>query len=191
MAMKIERAADTKVVKAIIQRVADIPNGVTVCVAELGGPALKEGTPLVYASADGMYHVSKTAKIVTAAAVDATTYEVAKGSHFKVGEYFATEGANGQAITAIDKTTNSDKDVVTLGTTLGVIVAANVVAFQSTGVNKTIKNAPTAIAGSNYDVVASDNLFCDAWVIATVRTGNAPAVNATVTATLKGIHYIA
>lgn len=190
--LKIERNSDSRVIKAILHRLADVPGGVTVSVADLGGSVLKEGTPLAYSSSDAMYHVCKTALIVTDAANNATTYDVAKGHHFKVGDRFATEGANGQAITAIDKTTNTDKDVITVGTTLGVAIAAadKVVAFQSTGANKTVKYPPTAVAGSTYDVVASDNLFVDAWVIAVLRTGNSPVVNDTVKGTLKGIHYI-
>lgn len=190
MALKITRSADTRVIKAIAHRVADIPGGVTVSVADLGGTALKEGTPIAYAVADGMFHVTKTAKIVTAATNVAVAYEVAKGSHFKVGDRFAVEGANGQLITAIDKTTNADKDVITVGTTLGIVIAVGVVAFESAGANQLAKYAPTAIAGSNYDVVANESLFTDAWVIAVVIAGNGPAVNATLTATLKGIHYI-
>jgi hypothetical protein len=190
MALKITRSSDSRVVKAILHRIADVPGGVTVSVADLGGSALKEGTPLAYASADGLYHVTKTAKIVTAALIDAVTYDVEKGSHFKVSDRFATEGANGQLITAIDKTTNADKDVITVGTTLGVVIAAGVVAFQSAAGNKVLAQVPTAIAGSNYDVTASESLFVDAWVIAVVKTGNAPAVNATVTTALKGINYI-
>lgn len=190
MALKITRSADSRVIKAITSRVADISGGVTVSVADLGGAALKEATPLAYAVADGLFHVTKTAKVVTAATNVAVTYDVAKGSHFKVGDRFAIEGANGQLITAIDKTTNTDKDVITVGTTLGVVVAVGVVAFESAGGNQTVKYPPTAIAGSNYDVVASESLFVDAWVIAVVEAGNAPSVNATLTATLKGIHYI-
>lgn len=190
--LKIERSADSRVIKSILHRVADVPGGVTVKVAELGGAALKEGTPLAYAAADGMFHVAKTALIVSNAADDATTYDVAKGHHFKVGDKFGTEGANGQAITAIDKTTNTDKDVITVGTTLGVAItaASKTVAFETNTGAKTPKYAPTAIAGSNYDVVASDNLFVDAWVIAVVRVGNAPLVNDTLKGTMKGIHYI-
>lgn len=190
MALKITRSSDSRVVKAILHRIADVPGGVTVSVADIGGTVLKEGTPLAYAAADGMYHVTKTAKLVTAAAIDAVTYEVEKGSHYKVGDRFATEGANGQLITAIDKTTNADKDIITVGTTLGVVIAAGVVTFQSAAGNKVLAQVPTVIAGSNYDVVAGESLFCDAWALAVVRTGNAPAVNATVTASLKGIHYI-
>lgn len=190
--LKIERNSDSRVIKAILHRLADVPGGVTVSVADLGGSALKEGTPLAYASADAMYHVCKTAVIVSDAANNATTYDVAKGHHFKVGDRFAITGANGQAITAIDKTTNADKDVITVGTTLGVAItgANKTVAFQSSGANQTPKYAPTVIAGSSYDVVASDNLFVDAWVIAVVKEGNAPAVDSTLKGTLKGIHYI-
>ena len=188
--LKITRNSDSRVIKAMVHRLADIPGGVTVSVADLGGAVLLEGTPVAYAVADAMFHVCKTAKMVTEAAIDAVVYEVAKGHHFKVGDYFATEGANGKQITAIDKTTNADKDVITVGTTLGVVTAVGVVAFQAAAGNKVAKYAPTAIVGSSYDVVASESLFVDAWVIAVVRTGNAPAVNATVTATLKGITYI-
>lgn len=192
--LKIERKADSRVIKAIVNRIADIPGGVTVSVADLGGVALYEGTPVGYAAADGMYHVCKTALIVTNAADNATTYEVSKGSHFKVGDIFATEGANGQAITAIDKTTNADKDVITVGTTLGVAItaASATVAFQATTAGgKVVKYPPTATTGSTYDVVASESMFVDAWVLAVIREGNAPLVNDTLKGTLKGIHYIA
>ena len=188
--VKITRSADSRAIKSIAHRLADIPGGVTVSVADLGGSALKEGTPLYYDSTDGMYHVTKTAKVVTAATNSAVDYEVAKGHHFKVGNRFATEASNGQLITAIDKTTHADKDIITVGTTLGAVVAVNTVAFESAAGNKVLANVPTAIAGSNQDVVANENLFVDAWVLAVVKTGNAPAVNATVTASLKGIHYI-
>ena len=67
MALKITRSADSRVITAITSRVADIPGGVTVSVADIGGTALKEATPLAYNVADGLYHVCKTAKIVTAA----------------------------------------------------------------------------------------------------------------------------
>ena len=191
--LKITRNSDSRVIKAILHRIADIPGGVTVSVADLGGAVLKEATPLAYAVADAMWHVCKTALIISDAADNATTYDVAKGHHFKVGDIFATEGANGRAITAIDKTTNTDKDVITLGTTLGVAItaASKTVAFAAASAGgKVVKYPPTAIAGSNYDVAASDNLFCDAWLIAVVRSGNAPLVNDTIKATLKCIHYI-
>jgi hypothetical protein len=189
--LKISKSKDSRIVKAILHRLADVPGGVTVKTAELGGSALLEGTPLAYLADDGMYHVTKTALIVEDVAADATTISIAKGSHLKVGDKIGTEGANGQAITAIDKT-DASKDVVTVGTTLGVAItaASKTVAYETAGANKIVKYVPTCIAGQNADVVASDNLFVDAQVIAVVRAVNAPAVNDTLKSTLKGINYI-
>lgn len=188
---KIERSKDSRVNKSILHRIADIPGGVTVKTAELGGAVLYEGTPIAYAAADAMFHVCKTALILEDAAIDAVAYSVSKGSHFKVGDRFATEGANGQLITAIDKTA-ADKDVITVGTTLGAVISAasKTVAFESAAGNKVLKYAPTAIVGSNEDVVASSNLFVSAWVFAALKKANAPYVNATVTTTLKGVIYV-
>jgi hypothetical protein len=106
MALIIKKKKDSRVVKCVLHRVADIPGGVTVSVADLGGDALFEGTP-IGAGSNGLYKVCKTAQIITAASNSDTTYEVAKGHHFKVGDYFAAGTANGQAITAIDKTVMS------------------------------------------------------------------------------------
>ena len=68
MSLIIKRQSDTRVVKSILHRVADIPGGVTVSVATLGGATLFEGTP-IGKGADGLFQVIKTAQIVTAAGV--------------------------------------------------------------------------------------------------------------------------
>lgn len=188
MALKIDRKKDNRVVKCVLHRVADIPGGVTVSVAGLGGSALFEGTP-IGKGANGMFEVCKTAQIITAAAVDAVTYEVAKGSHFKVGDYFAAETANGQAITAIDKT-DPAKDVITVGTTLGAVIAADTCAFETTGANTTSKVTPSAFAGSNEDVEANSNLFVSAWVMGVIRESNAPKVSDAIKTALKGVIYV-
>lgn len=188
MSLTIKRKKDSRVVKCILHRVADIPGGVTVSVANLGGSALFEGTPLAVGS-DGLFVVVKTAQILTAANATAKTYEVAKGHHFKVGDRFATDACAGQLITAIDKT-DPAKDVITVGTTLGAEIAAGTCAFESKGADKTLKNTPVAIAGSNYDVESGDNLFTDAWVIAVVRKANAPIVNDAISTALKTIVYV-
>lgn len=188
MSLTIKRKKDNRVVKCILHRVADIPGGVTVSVANLGGSALFEGTPLAVGG-NGLYVVVKTAQIVTAATATATTYEVAKGHHFKVGDRFATDACNGQLITAIDKT-DPAKDVITVGTTLGAEITAGTCAFESKGADKTLKNTPVAIAGSNYDVESGENLFTDAWVIGVVRKANAPIVNDAILTALKNIAYV-
>jgi hypothetical protein len=188
MGLTIKRQKDNRVVKCVLHRVADIPGGVTVSVANLGGSALFEGTPIGVGS-NGLYKVCKTAQIITAATNSATTYEVAKGHHFKVGDYFAAGTANGQAITAIDKT-DPAKDVITVGTTLGVAISANTAAYQSTGANKTLAVTPSAFAGSNEDVTTGDNLFVSAWVIGVVKEANAPIVNDAIKTALKGVIYV-
>lgn len=188
MALTIKRQKDNRVVKCILHRVADIPGGVTIATANLGGPALFEGTPIGKGS-DGLYEVCKTAQIIAAALADATTYEVAKGHHFKVGDNFAAGTASGKVITAID-TTDQAKDVITLEATLGVAITAGSAAYQTTGANKTLKVTPIAVAGSNYDVEASSNLFVDAWLIGVIRESNAPAVTDAVKTALKGVVYV-
>lgn len=188
MSLTIKRKKDNRVVKCILHRVADIPGGVTVSVANLGGSDLFEGTPLAVGG-NGLYVVVKTAQIVTAATATATTYEVAKGHHFKVGDRFATDACDGQLITAIDKT-DPAKDVITVGTTLGAAITAGTCAFESKGADKTLKNTPVAIAGSNYDVESGENLFTDAWVIGVVRKANAPIVNDAILTALKNIAYV-
>ena len=186
--LTIKRAKDNRVVKCVLHRIADIPGGVTVKVANLGGTALFEGTPLGM-GADGLWNVCKTAQVITEANNAATTYEVAKGHHFKVGDRFATADCNGQTITSIDKS-DPAKDVITVGTTLGATVKAGTCAFESSGANKVLKVTPTVVVGSNMDVEPGSNLWVDAWVIGVVKKANAPIVNATIEAALKGVVYV-
>lgn len=188
MSLTIKRAKDNRVVKCVLHRIADIPGGVTVKVANLGGTALFKGTPLGM-GADGLWNVCKTAQVITEANNAATTYEVAKGHHFKVGDRFATADCNGQTITSIDKS-DPAKDVITVGTTLGATVKAGTCAFESSGANKVLKVTPTVVAGSNMDVEPGSNLWVDAWVIGVVKKANAPIVNATIEAALKGVVYV-
>lgn len=188
MSLTIKRAKDNRVVKCILHRIADIPGGVTVKTANLGGTALFEGTPIGKGK-DGVFEVCKTAQVITQSDASAKTYEVAKGHHFKVGDRFATADCDGQTITAIDKS-NPAKDVITVGTTLGAIVKVGTCAFESSGANKTLKVIPVAIAGSNEDVDANSNLFVSAWVHAVVRESNAPIVNDAIKNGVKNVSYV-
>ena len=188
MSLTIKRAKDNRVVKCILHRIADIPGGVTVKTANLGGTALFEGTPIGKGK-DGVFEVCKTAQVITQADVSAKTYEVAKGHHFKVGDRFATADCDGQTITAIDKS-NPAKDIITVGTTLGAVVNPGTCAFESSGANKTLKVVPCAIAGSNEDVKSDTNLFVSAWVIGVVNKATAPIVNDAIKTALKGVVYV-
>ena len=188
MSLTIKRAKDNRVVKCILHRIADIPGGVTVKTANLGGTALFEGTPIGKGK-DDVFEVCKTAQIVTKAEANATTYEVAKGHHFKVGDRFATDACNGQTISAIDKS-DATKDIITVGTSLGAVVNPGTCAFESSGANKVLKVVPVAIAGSNEDVDANSNLFVSAWVHAVVRESNAPIVNDAIKNGVKNVSYV-
>lgn len=188
MGINIKRKKDNRAMKCILHRTADIPGGVGVSVANLGGSALLEGTPLGKGK-DGLFEVCKTAKVLTQAEANATTYEVAKGHHFKEGDRFAANDCNGQPITAIDKS-NADKDVITVQATLGKVVKAGDCAFESKGANSVCKVIPIAVAGSSEDVVNGDNLWVSAWVIGVVQEDNAPAVSGTIKTALKGVVYV-
>jgi LysM repeat protein len=123
--LKIDRKSDSRIIKAILHRLADIPGGVTVSVADLGGSALVEGTPICVGS-NGLYNVMKTGKVVTEYS-SGTSLEIAKGSHFKVNDKITNEaGAVVATISAIDKT-NAAKDVLTLSGALGVTLAVGAV----------------------------------------------------------------
>jgi hypothetical protein len=191
MALRIKRQSDTRQVGCILHRVADIPGGVTIDISTLGGSTLLEGTP-IGVGATGKYNVVKTAKMVTQAANNAVNYEVAKGHQFKVGQYIGT-GSVAYTITAIDKTTNADKDVITLNTTLGVVCAVDLVLYEAAAESAAAaaaKNTAVAIVGSSYDITASENLVVEAFVIAVVKETNAVPVLAAIKTALKSIIYI-
>lgn len=129
MALTIKRSKDNRVVKCVLHRVADIPGGVTVKVANLGGDALFEGTPLCK-GIDGTYDVVKTAQVVTDY-TSGTSLDIAKGSHLKVGDKISPDGVNYASISAIDKS-NAAKDVITLSAGFSVAITANTCLFLVT-----------------------------------------------------------
>lgn len=186
--LTIKRNSDSRVVKCILHRVADIPGGVTINVANLDGGAVLEGTPLAKGSS-GLFEVVKTAQVVEAATTGATTLKVAKGHHFKVNDYIAFSSTNkGNKITAIDKS-NAGYDALTVSAIAGDI-ALGACGVQTTSTSTYAPKFDTiAIAGSNYDVDGG-NLFVDAWVIGVVREANAPIVNDAIKNAIAGIRYV-
>lgn len=185
--LKIKRNKDVRAVKCILHRTEDIPGGGTVSVADLGGSVLYEGTPVGVGS-NGLYKVVKTARVVTAAVAGTSVYEVAKGHHFKVGEFLCIGAADGREITGIDKS-DPVKDKITIKGGLG---AQNVgaVAHQTTGENKTVSVTAVGVAGTTYNVEAKDSLFEDIWVIGVVKESVAPPVTDAIKASLKTIIYV-
>jgi hypothetical protein len=152
--LRIKRENDSRVIKAIVHRIADIAGGVTVSIADLGGSALLEGTPICVGS-NGLYNVMKTGKVVTEYS-SGTSLEIAKNSHFKVGDKIANEaGTVAAEITAIVKT-NASKDVLTLSGALGatLVVGTKLVLCTTATVNHggVVQGAVSATDATTFNV---------------------------------------
>lgn len=186
--LTITRKKDNRVVKCILHRIADIPGGVGVSVANLGGAVLHEGTP-IGEGANGLYKVVKTAKLYANASNTDTAYKVVKGHHFVAGDYITCGNNNGQLISSIDKS-NAAYDTITVGTTIGAAFNAGACMTETTGANKTAAVAPVAVVGESYDVVPGENLFVNAWVIGVVKTASAPVVSDDIKSALKGVIFV-
>lgn len=111
--LKISRTNDSRVVKAILHRIADIPGGVAVKASVLGGPSLMEGTPLSIGT-NGLLKVIKTAKVAEAYTAGGASIKVAKGSHFVAGDKLSdADYTDVTVIASIDKS-NAAYDLLTL-----------------------------------------------------------------------------
>lgn len=193
MGLTIKRKEDKRVVHACTHNLADIPNGVTVKSAELvSGSKLMEGTAIGKGS-DGLYHVEKTALVVENVAASGTSVKIAKGSHFKVGD-FVMSAVNGKAyaITAID-TTNATYDTVTIGTAIGEISKDAIIMLadgEHASSGAAFKFAPKALTGDSYDVEALSNNLVSAVTIGQFKESVIPPINDAILGALKGIVLI-
>lgn len=114
------------------------------------GSIIKQGTPMIYDESTRKAKPMTTGVVVENAGGTATTYKIAKGHNFKVGDYFAaTVGGKAYAITAIDTTSSTDYDSVTVGTTIGA-VNANAFVFASSATGATSAAFPSGSKGLNY-----------------------------------------
>jgi hypothetical protein len=193
--LQIDRKRDNRVIRAFTHKIADIPDGVTVSVADLTQKVLSEGTPVGKDTATGLYHVVKVAKLTAVATNAATNYVVEKGHNFKVGDFVALkEGGKAYAITEINTTTSTTTDTITVGTTLGVAAAIGDAIYhaaaEATGTESALKYKPVALVGESYDVKAGSNLVVNAWTIAQIREDNIPTLGPVVKAKLTGIQFI-
>ena len=194
MGLTIKKQKDERVIRAFTHKLADIPDGVTVSAKDFSQKKLAEGTPIGKGS-DGLYHVVKVAVLTTAATATATTYNVKKGNNFKVGDFIMLkEAVKAYAITAIDTTTNSSHDVITVGTTLGLAAVIGDAIYQaaaeSTGTASKFAFEPIALVGESYDVEEQSNLIVNAWTIGQIREANIPGIGSAVKAKLSGISFI-
>lgn len=192
--MRIQNKKDERTAHACTHNLADIPNGVTVSVADLTpGGILREGTPLGKDAA-GIYHAIKTAKVVEAATTTTVAYKVAKGHHFKPGDFVMIKpGAKAYAITGVDKSATTH-DTITVGTTLGVAVAvggALVQAKEESAASASAFNyAPVAMCGDSYDVEDLTNLAVSAVTFGQFKEALTPAISDEIKAAMPTIKLI-
>lgn len=117
---------------------------------------IKAGTAVGLDS--GKYKPIKGYRLVKANAIADTTIEIAKGSGVAVGDCIAN-GAKAVACTAVDTTTNDDKDVVTV--TLGVAVAIDTVLYQAAAASASAavpKYTPAYVTGNVVNANKGDQL---------------------------------
>lgn len=194
MGLTIKKQKDERVIRAFTHKLADIPDGITVSSNGFVQKKLAEGTP-VGKGEDGLYHIVKVATLVSDVTATATDYPVLKGHNFKVGDFMMLkEGGKAYAITAIDTTSNSVQDTITVGTTLGVAAKMGEAVYQaageSAGTSSKFLYEPKALVGESYDVEELSNLIVNAWTIGQVREANIPGVGSAVKAKLPGISFI-
>lgn len=188
MSMTVKRVKDSRTPKVLMHKIADIRGGVSVNVSELGGDYLPEGAVLS-APVSGVCHVVKVAVVAEAVAADGVTVKVAKGHHFKAGDYvMAAEGAAAVTISAIDGS-NAGYDALTIDAALGELSAGDCLAqsgvASTAGQKKSaLKYAPLAVNGTGKPVRQGENLDTDAWVMAVTKGNTLPPF---VADALKGV----
>lgn len=115
------------------------------------GRLIPAGTPLIYDETARTATVLHSGVAYANAASNATTYQVGKNHSLVVGDYLASGATGGKAyaITAIDTTTSTDYDILTVGTTIGAVTAGDSL-YASTATGATASALP-ACNGLLYD----------------------------------------
>ena len=132
-----------KVIRAVLE---DIPGGITLISADLKTATTEVllGALVEYTESDGTCHLVKTAEVYSTYTADATTIKVKKNHEFVVGD-FISNGLVATAITAIDTTTSTLYDDLTITAALDVEdIAADYVLYQ--GASETTAGATAATA---------------------------------------------
>ena len=188
--MQITQKSETRLPIVFDTKLEVVPGGVTVAIADLNiaNLTLYAGTP-IGRDANNLYHVIKGAVAYANASNTDTSYQVKKGHNFKVGDFYSTGvGTKAYAITAIDTTTSTLYDTITVGTTLGVAVTAGDAFIQAkqqaTGNTSVLNVEPSGYVGTHSDVVAGDNLLVDCVLRGSMRAAALTALGITLNATI-------
>ncbi|MHA4844419.1 hypothetical protein ACX0G7_09655 [Flavitalea antarctica] len=122
---------------------------------------LPAGTPVIFDEATRLAKVLKTAEVTEAAGGAAVAYKVKKNHCFKVGDYLArVVGGAAYAITAIDTTTSTLYDTLTVGTTLGAAaVGAGLFQSSATGASAAaLMYTPNGLTYDEYELGKTDSV---------------------------------
>jgi hypothetical protein len=189
--MQNYKSTESEVVLAFTKILEDRPGGMTVAAANLtAGDTVKAGA-IVRKDSNGLFHVMKTAELYANATNSATTYQVKKGHLFKVGEFIGIIGGVSKTITAIDSTTNTTHDVITVDATIGTALTAGDVLEQASSASATSARTgtPVGMVGTSLLITASDNHTSQLVLKGTAIAGNIPPATATLKALLPQITY--
>ena len=175
----------------------DIPGGGTIEKDDFKSTTtvMKEGAVLGVDS-NKLYHPVKTAELYEEAAVDAVAYQVKTNHEFKVGDFFMDAGKTSKAyaITGIT-TTETDYDTITVGTSLGKVLAVGTVMVQAAAQATSLgggsfKYSPVGIALNSVDLTKA-NLGCGILVRGTVIQSLLPyPVDSNIKALLPLISFV-
>lgn len=189
---QITKASDKLTKKYIINRISDIPGGVSVVLSTLvAGSTVLEGTPLT-APSSGLRTICKQAIILAGSTT--TIFRVETKTHnFKTGD-FVMQGAGGVAYActvaiAVGTASGITYDTITVGTALESAVAGTVIyeaAAASTGLDDTLNIAYANDTASGLTDDATSDAIIGAVPDATIATvagtvGAAGAGDVTVT----------
>lgn len=168
---QVQKASSSTTKKVIINRISDIPGGISLVLSTLvAGAIVVEGTP-VSAPASGKRTICKQAKILAESTT--TAIKVTSGTHnFKVGD-FAGVKTLGKAYAITGITTTSGVDTIAVGTAIDTPTTGDFLyemAAEAATNTSALKNEADAILKEAFVVPSTSQViyFADAYLRADV-----------------------
>ncbi len=168
---QIIKTTDVMTEKVIINRISDVPGGVSLTVSDLvSGNIVKEGTPLT-APSSGKRTVCKQAKVLSGSTT--TAIKVESGTHhFKVDDPVGIQ-ESGKAYKITGITTSGDVDTIAVGTAIDTLSAGDFLYEMKaeTSDSSELANDPDVILKSAFKVPSNTQVIviADALVRADVK----------------------
>lgn len=169
--MTVKRRKENFLPSVIVHKIADIPGGVSIRTANLGGSYLLDGSLITAPDDKGLCDVLKTGRIIEV--VNGTTIKVNKYQNFKVGNLLQKQAGSVYTITKIDST-NAKFDIFTVKET-GAFVKGDEgsVFYEATDANGSFIDYPIGVTGTGVEL-NGENVIVDAVVIGVTHGANIP-----------------